>query len=65
MQVAATVFASTEYRQDLVSAFYRDFLQRPADDSGLAGFVGALGQGAEDADVLTAILSSPEYFNRS
>jgi hypothetical protein len=65
VQVAAAVFASTEYRQDLVSASYRDFLQRPADESGLAGFVAALGQGAEDADILTAILSSPEYFNRS
>jgi PKD repeat protein len=63
-QVAAVVFASDEYRQDLVDGYYQRFLQRPADGASLAGFVGALAQGASDEDVVAALLSSPEYFNR-
>jgi hypothetical protein len=61
-QVAAAIFASNEYRQDLVQSYYLRFLHRPADKGGLGTFVNALNQGARDQDVIAAIIGSPEYF---
>jgi hypothetical protein len=63
-QVAATIFASTEYRQDLVGGYYLRFLHRPADSAGLANFVSALGNGAKDEDVIAALVGSGEYLAR-
>jgi hypothetical protein len=61
-QVAQAIFASNEYRQDLVRSFYWLYLHRPADTAGLNAFVGALGQGATDQAVIAAILASNEYY---
>jgi hypothetical protein len=61
-QVAAAIFASNEYRQDLVQSYYLRFLHRAADKGGLGTFVNALNQGARDQDVIAAIIGSPEYF---
>jgi uncharacterized protein (TIGR03118 family) len=61
-EVAAIVFASNEFRQDLVQNFYQQFLHRAADASGLNTFVGALGQGTTDQQVIAAIVGSDEYF---
>jgi hypothetical protein len=61
-QVAAAIFTSVEYRQDLVQSYYLRFLRRAADKGGLAAFVNALGQGARDQDVIAAIIGSPEYY---
>jgi hypothetical protein len=61
-QVAQAIFASNEYRQDLVRSFYWLYLHRPADRGGLNAFAGALGQGATDQAVIAAILASKEYY---
>jgi hypothetical protein len=63
-QVAATIFASTEYRQNLVGGYYLRFLHRPPDSSGLANFLAALGNGAKDEDVIAALVGSGEYLSR-
>jgi hypothetical protein len=60
-QVAAAIFASDEYRHDLVQGFYLRYLHRPADAGGLSAFVNALKAGARDQDVIAAILASGEY----
>jgi uncharacterized delta-60 repeat protein len=61
-QVAAALFGSPEYRQDLVESYYRGLLHRDADASGLASFVQVLGNGARDEEVLAVILGSDEFF---
>jgi uncharacterized delta-60 repeat protein len=61
-QVAAAIFASLEYRQDLVRRDYQLFLHRAADPSGLDVFVAALAQGVRDEDVVADFLASEEYF---
>jgi len=49
-----------------VDAWYRTYLGRPAyDDPGSAGWVTQLYQGADPPSVLSGILGSDEYFNRS
>jgi hypothetical protein len=62
--VAEAVFASLEYRQDLVRGDYQSYLRRPADDRDLASWVAAVRQGRRDEDVLTAIATSQEYLDR-
>jgi uncharacterized membrane protein len=64
-QVAAAVFASDEYRANLVRDLYRRFLGRDAGDAEVAAQVAALGRGARDEDVLAAVLGSPEYYLRT
>jgi hypothetical protein len=60
-QVAAALFTSTEYREQLVQADYQRFLLRAADDAGLDAFMAALQGGARDEDVLAALADSAEY----
>jgi uncharacterized delta-60 repeat protein len=64
-QVAAAILASSEYRQDIVTAAYELFLRRQPDTGGLNGFTAALGQGARDEQVFAVIVGSPEYFQRT
>jgi hypothetical protein len=61
IQVAASIYGSTEYRQVLVKGYYQQFLMRSADQAGLDGFVAALQNGARDEQVIASILSSGEY----
>jgi hypothetical protein len=61
-QIAAIIFSSAEYQQDLVQNFYQRFLHRTADGVGLNAFTTALRQGARDADVITQLVVSVEYF---
>lgn len=63
-QVAAAVFGSQEYLQDLVATFYQLFLKRPADDAGRNSFVGGLAAGVPEQDIVAAILGSAEFFAR-
>jgi predicted outer membrane repeat protein len=63
--VAAMIFASPEFLQDLVQADYTTFLGRSADPTGLAAFVKALQTGTTDQGILAAILGSPEAFARA
>jgi autotransporter-associated beta strand protein len=62
--VAATIFASTEYRNDLVQGYYMRFLHRAADAAGQAAWVNMLQAGARDEDVIAGIVGSAEYFGR-
>jgi hypothetical protein len=64
IQVAAAIFSSTEYRQNLVQSYYQAFLLRPADPGGLGAFVGALQGGVSDEEVIAAIVGSEEYLKR-
>jgi uncharacterized delta-60 repeat protein len=61
-QVAAALFGSTEYRNDLVQGYYQSFLHRPADAAGLAAFSDALASGMRDETVLATLLGSEEFF---
>ena len=58
------MFASTEFRQDLVKADYVQFLNRPADPTGLNAFTAALQQGQTDQQLGAAIAGSAEFFAR-
>jgi hypothetical protein len=63
-QVAAAIFSSLEYRQDLVQSFYQEFLRRPADQGGLNTFVNLLQAGATEQNIIAFIMGSDEYFDR-
>jgi hypothetical protein len=63
-QVAAALFASTEYRQDLVEGYYQSFLHRRADAAGLTSFVEALASSTPDEAVQATILGSEEFFTK-
>jgi hypothetical protein len=63
-QVAALIFGSQEFQQDLVQGFYQNLLGRPADTGGLNGFVNAMQHGATDQQVIAAIAGSDEFFAR-
>jgi hypothetical protein len=62
--VAAAVFGSDEYQQDLIQAVYGRFLHRTADATGLALFTSAMKHGARDEDILAAVVGSPEYLGQ-
>jgi Ca2+-binding RTX toxin-like protein len=63
-QVAAVIFGSLEFQQDLVQGFYRTFLGRQADSAGLSGFVNAMQHGVTDQQVIATIAGSDEFFAR-
>jgi hypothetical protein len=60
-EIADKIFASTEFRQDLVQSDYQRFLNRTAESGGLNAFTNALKNGATDEDVIATIVSSQEY----
>jgi len=64
-QVATALFASTEYRQDLVRSFYQSFLRRRADPTGLATFTNELSGGARDEHVIAPLVESLEYYGEA
>src|SRR5579871_4992061 len=61
-QVAAAVFASTEYGRDLIASFYQKLLKRPADAGGLDSFVADLQAGVPDQTLVAVMLGSEEFF---
>lgn len=61
-QVVDVVFASTEYRQNLVQQLYQRFLHRAADSLGRDYFVAALEREVPDAEIVAALGASGEYF---
>jgi hypothetical protein len=63
-QVAAGIFSSPEYANDLVNNYYTTYLRRQADPAGLNGWVGQLLGGVKDQQVLAGILASAEYFTQ-
>jgi streptogramin lyase len=64
-QVAAVVFASREYKADLVQSYYQQFLHRTAAAAELNPWVSVLLEGARDEQVIAGILGSDEYLARS
>jgi hypothetical protein len=62
LQAIDFIFASTEYKQDLVESYYERFLDRPADAAGLNQFTAQLKAGASDFDVMAELIGSDEYF---
>lgn len=64
-QVAASIFASDEYLNDVVEAAYLNLLDRPADPGGQSYFAGQLKQGWTDAQVAAALSASDEYFAKT
>jgi hypothetical protein len=63
-QLAAAVFGSVEYRQNLVQADYLAWLNRPADPAALNGFTAALAGGLSDGMLAADILGSDEFFSK-
>jgi hypothetical protein len=61
-QVAATVLASAEYQQILVTGWYQQYLNRAPDSSGMAHFSAQLAAGVRDETVITQLVISHEYF---
>jgi hypothetical protein len=64
VQVAATIFSSTEYQQKLVESYYQRFLRRPGDPAAVA-WVKSLQSGSSDAQVLAGFVGSEEYLRRA
>jgi hypothetical protein len=63
-QVASAIFASAEYRQDLVNSYYRSILGRTADPTGLAAFTDVLANGTGAEAVMADMFGSEEFFTR-
>jgi hypothetical protein len=63
--VATDIAGSPEYRNDLVTSYYRDFLGRSPDQPALAHWDALLGSGEADQGVLAAILGSKEFYAHS
>jgi hypothetical protein len=66
-EIASAMFASAEYRNDLVTAFYHQVLDRELDASGQATWVGLADSGARDELVLAAIVgeAGAEFFQKT
>ncbi len=63
-QVAALILGTLEYDSDLVKSYYLQFLQRPADSTGLNFFANALNGGTRtDEQVIASLIGTDEYFN--
>ncbi len=59
-EMVATIIASPEYRQDVVTQIYEDFLNRAPDAAGLSFWSNQMASLGESA-VLANILATPEY----
>jgi hypothetical protein len=64
-QATFAIENSVEAHTLLVQDYYKAYLGRPADPSGLATCVNALGAGATDEQVQAFLLGSPEYLQRN
>ena len=64
--MATAIFATDEYRQDLVVGYYLHYLDRPVDPGGLAAWTMQLKAGVRDEVVIAGIEDSEahEFFNK-
>jgi YD repeat-containing protein len=60
-EVASGVLNSPEAQSDLVKGYYLRFLRRPAEPTGLNGWVGALQAGMPDQQIIAGFIGSAEY----
>jgi hypothetical protein len=61
----ATVGGNSQSPEDLVCFWYQKYLDREADEPGMVGWAQLLRQGTPPANVLGAMLSSQEYYDRA
>jgi hypothetical protein len=61
--VAQAILQSSENETNLVSSYFRQFLHRTADASGLAVFVAAMQHGLSPEEAAVQFVGSTEYFN--
>src|SRR5439155_8765760 len=62
--LAATVDTSTEYRVDLVNSLFKTYLRRSPSAAEYAGRVAQLAAGTTDEQIISSLVSSPEYFQK-
>ena len=62
--MASSLLASLESNRLEVLSLYMQFLNRPADPSGLDAFTNALQRGLSNEQIAVLLLSSAEYFAR-
>jgi hypothetical protein len=63
-QVANVILTSGEYRTRLIEGFYSTYLGRTASTGEVNGWIGALNSGTTDEQVIAAMITSKEYFQR-
>jgi hypothetical protein len=63
-QLTGMVFGSTEYLQNQVQGWYRQYLHRDAEPATLTQGASMLASGARDEQLIAAIVGSDEYFGR-
>jgi hypothetical protein len=63
--VAGDILGSFEARDHLVKSWYQAYLGRAANGTEELGWVGLLGAGQSEEQVLSHILGSPEFYNRA
>jgi hypothetical protein len=59
--VAAAVFGSSEFLDDLIQSDFETFLGRPADPSAVTTFERALAGGMTEQQLIALILGSQEF----
>jgi hypothetical protein len=64
-QVASAIFASDEYRGDLIQGYYQQYLDRPAETAGENAWLAFFRQGGRDEAVIAGIIGSAEFFNKT
>jgi hypothetical protein len=64
LTVAQSIYDSAEHRGLQVDDYYQEFLNRPSDPQGRAGWVSAFEAGKSEADVQAGFLSSSEYLHQ-
>jgi len=63
-QVSASIFASNEFRADLVQSYYQQFLNRSGTAAEINAWVSQLAAGVMDQQVIALILGSLESFEK-
>jgi hypothetical protein len=64
-QIANIVFASDEYRRDLVDDWFEHYLDRPSDPASQAMFFNQLKAGLSDEQVIAQLLASDEFYAKT
>jgi hypothetical protein len=61
-QITSIVFASDEYRRDLVDDWFEQYLDRPSDPASQSMFFNQLKAGLSDEQVIAQLLASDEFY---
>src|SRR5262249_44314015 len=63
--IAGAILTSPEYRGDLVTAWFQEFLGRSPTPEEVNSYTTALAAGARDQAMIAFILSTPEFISRA